>query len=81
LPIHEEGSGTATTCCGGGNLNLEENRREKETWIKVRVSSGLWGLFGRTNLKILKISSDRAKISDPAINRIFQKFWKYLKPW
>jgi hypothetical protein len=41
---------------------MKQDRRENETWIKVRVSCGLWGLFRRTNLKILKISGDRAKI-------------------
>ena len=61
-------------CCGGGNLNLEEKRRENETGIKVRVSGGLWRLFGWTNFKILRILGDRTKILSPASKRVSWKF-------
>ena len=52
-------------CYGGGNLNLEEKRRENETLIKNRALGELCCLFGQTNFEILKISGDRVKISGP----------------
>jgi hypothetical protein len=66
-------------CCGGGNLNLEEKRRENETWIKVRVLGGLWRLFEGQNFKIMKISDDGGKISGLAgkwnISEILDSFF------
>jgi hypothetical protein len=56
-------------CCGGGNLNLEEKRRENKTCIKVRVLGGLWSIFGWQNFKIMKILDNKGKISDPAGKR------------
>ena len=64
-------------CCGGGNLNLEEKRRENETWIKVRALGGLWCLFRQTNFKILKISGDRVKILVPTDKRDISKISQF----
>jgi hypothetical protein len=65
-------------CCGGGNLNLEEKRRENETWIKVRVLGKFWHLFGWTNFKIMKILDDRGKISDLASKRDISEILDFI---
>jgi hypothetical protein len=66
-------------------LNLEERRRENKTWIKIRVLGGLWSLSGWQNFKIIKISDNKEKISDPPdkrdISEISDSIGRDFFPW